>query len=231
MADKLIVGIDVSKDWLDLCASNAAGVERIANTRQAVAAWLERVAPGLIACEPTGGYERTLIAAARERAIPFVRVHPNDVVAFRKSRGIKAKTDAIDARLIAAFVCDKLARAELRTSLIGDERLRALAARRRPLVDALPAERCRRPTLVLRARQPRDETTVMRYPARRRPGAHQVAHGFMGGVGDPDWCQLTGAVQLRQHQRVAAVRLHPIARFDRDQRRRHHDAIMPATSQ
>ena len=76
MADKLIVGIDVSKDWLDLCASNAAGVERIANTREAVAAWLERVAPGLIACEPTGGYERTLIAAARERAIPFVRVHP-----------------------------------------------------------------------------------------------------------------------------------------------------------
>jgi len=102
MADKLIVGIDVSKDWLDLCASNAAGVERIANTREAVAAWLERVAPGLIACEPTGGYERTLIAAARERGIPFVRVHPNDVVAFRKSRGIKAKTDAIDARLILA---------------------------------------------------------------------------------------------------------------------------------
>jgi len=143
MADKLIVGIDVSKDWLDLCASNAAGVERIANTREAVAAWLERVAPGLIACEPTGGYERTLIAAARERGIPFVRVHPNDVVAFRKSRGIKAKTDAIDARLILAFVCDKLARAELPTSLIGDERLRALAARRRQLVDALQAERCR----------------------------------------------------------------------------------------
>src|SRR6266404_3401794 len=143
MVDKLIVGIDVSKDWLDLCASNAAGVERIANTRQAVAAWLERVAPGLIACEPTGGYERTLIAAARERGIPFVRVHPNDVVAFRKSRGIKAKTDAIDARLILAFVCDKLARAELPTSLIGDERLRALAARRRQLVDALQTEGCR----------------------------------------------------------------------------------------
>src|SRR5438132_5791227 len=142
MADKLIVGIDVSKDWLDLCASNAAGVERIANMRQAVAAWLERVAPELIACEPTGGYERTLIAAARERAIPFVRVHPNDVVAFRKSRGIKAKTDAIDARLIAAFVCDKLARAELRTSLIGDERLRALAAARRCAAGrALPAGR------------------------------------------------------------------------------------------
>src|SRR6266436_7574359 len=124
MADKLIVGIDVSKDWLDLCASNAAGVERIANTPEVVAAWLERGGAGLIAFEPTGGYERTLIAAARERGIPFVRVHPNDVVAFRKSRGIKAKTDAIDARLILAFVCDK-------------------AARRRQLADALQAERCR----------------------------------------------------------------------------------------
>jgi transposase len=143
MADKLIVGIDISKDWLDLCASNAAGVERIANTPEVVAAWLERVGAGLIAFEPTGGYERTLIAAARERGIAFVRVHPNDVVAFRKSRGIKAKTDAIDARLILAFVCDKAARAELRTSLIGDDRLRALAARRRQLADALQAERCR----------------------------------------------------------------------------------------
>ena len=90
---------------------NATGVERIANTREAVAAWLERVGPGLIA--------------------------------FRKSRGIKAKTDAIDARLILAFVCDKLARHELRASLIGDDRLRALAARRRQLVDTLQAEGCR----------------------------------------------------------------------------------------
>ncbi len=87
MADKLIVGIAVSEDWLDLCASDAAGVERIVNTSDAVVAWLERVAPGLIACEPTGGDERTLIAALRERGLAFVRVHPNEVIAFRKSRG------------------------------------------------------------------------------------------------------------------------------------------------
>src|SRR5712691_8652023 len=140
MADKLIVGIDISKDWLDLCASNAAGVERIANTPEVVAAWLERVGAGLIAFEPTGGYERTLIAAARERGIAFVRVHPNDVVAFRKSRGIKAKTDAIDARLILAFVCDKAARADLRTSLIGDDRLRhSLGVLEAELADAVAA--------------------------------------------------------------------------------------------
>src|SRR6516225_5222344 len=143
MADKPIVGIDISKEWLDLCTSQAAGVERIANRPQAVAAWLERTGPGLIAFEPTGGCERFVSAAARERRIPFLRAHPNDVVAFRQSRGIKAKTDAIDARLLLAFAGDRLARRELRTSVLGDERLRALAARRRQLVETLQAEGCR----------------------------------------------------------------------------------------
>ena len=142
MADKPIVGIDISKEWLDLCTSQAVEVERIANTPEAVAAWLERTGPGLIAFEPTGGCERFVSAAARERRIPFLRVHPNDVVAFRQSRGIKAKTDAIDARLLLAFAGDRLARRELRTSVLGDERLRALAARRRQLVETLQAEGC-----------------------------------------------------------------------------------------
>ena len=143
MADKPIVGIDISKEWLDLCTSQAVEVERIANTPEAVAAWLERTGPGFIAFEPTGGCERFVSAAARERRIPFLRVHPNDVVAFRQSRGIKAKTDAIDARLLLAFAGDRLARRELRTSVLGDERLRALAARRRQLVETLQAEGCR----------------------------------------------------------------------------------------
>jgi transposase len=143
MADKPIVGIDVSKEWLDLCTSQRAGVERIANTPEAVEAWLERTGVGLIAFEPTGGYERFVSAAARERGIPFVRVHPNDVIAFRQSRGIKAKTDAIDARVILAFAGDRLTRRERHTSVLGDERMRALAARRRQLVETLQAEGCR----------------------------------------------------------------------------------------
>ena len=142
MADKVIVGIDVSKEWLDLCPSRGAA-ERIANTPEAVAAWLERVGPALIGFEPTGGYERHLVAAARERGIAYVRVHPNAVIAFRASRGIKAKTDAIDARLILDFVSDKLARRELHLSRLGDQQLGALAARRRQLVETLQAERCR----------------------------------------------------------------------------------------
>lgn len=141
MADKPIVGVDVSKDWLDLCWAESA--ERIANDREAIGAWLDRTRPSLAACEATGGYERVLIAALRERAIVFLRVHPNAVIAFRRSRGIKAKTDRIDARLIRDFVCDELARRGSRATILGNQRLRELAARRRQLVEALHGESCR----------------------------------------------------------------------------------------
>lgn len=49
------------------------------------------------ACEPTGGWERGLHKAVRRRGAVFVSAHPNQIIAFRKSRAIKAKTDAIDA--------------------------------------------------------------------------------------------------------------------------------------
>jgi transposase len=143
MSDKLIVGVDVSKEWLDLAVFGEAGVERIDSNEEAVAAWLERRRPALVAFEPTGGYERTLQRCLRSRGILFVRVHPNDVIAYRKSRGIKAKTDKIDARLIAAFAADELARRGLKPSIACDETLQELAARRRQIRDAIQAERCR----------------------------------------------------------------------------------------
>lgn len=143
MGSKGVVGVDVAKEWLDLAVAGAGTSERIVNTAAAIGAWLERVKPALVAFEPTGGYERTLRDALRERGIVFVRVHPNDVIAFRKSRGIKAKTDRIDARLIAAFAAEELARRGARPTILGDDTLRELAARRRQLVEHLQAERCR----------------------------------------------------------------------------------------
>jgi transposase len=79
----------------------------------------------------------------RARAILFVRVHPNDIIAFRQSRGIKAKTDRIDAQLIAAFAAEELVRRGMRPTILGNDLLRALAARRSQLASALHAERCR----------------------------------------------------------------------------------------
>ncbi len=138
-----IIGADVSKHWLDLARAEDGGVERIDNSHEAITAWLTRTRPGLVAFEATGGYERTLQRCLRAHQVLFVRVHPNDVVAYRRSRGIRAKTDRIDARLIAAFAADELARRGLKPAIAADETLRELTARRRQLIQTLHAERCR----------------------------------------------------------------------------------------
>lgn len=141
MTDKPIVGVDVSKGWLDF--AHDGKVERIDNSEEAIGCWLERVRPSLVAFEPTGGYERALQRRLRLLGILFVRVHPNEIVAYRKSRGIKAKTDKIDARLIAEFAAEVLSRRGLKPSIAGDETLRELAARRRQILEAIHAENCR----------------------------------------------------------------------------------------
>jgi transposase len=146
MRHKLFFGVDVAKDWLDIACHGRAGARRIANTAAAVAAWLDEVEPGritLVAFEPTGGYERTLRDALHRAGVRFARVHPQEIVAFRRRRGRKAKTDAIDAALLAQFAAEELAARGLAPLIAGDEALRELAARRRQLVDTLHAERCR----------------------------------------------------------------------------------------
>lgn len=141
MTDKPVIGVDVSKDWLDLCLSDTS-FARIANRPEVIAAWLEQADPALIAFEPTGGWERALAQAVRARGLPFVRIHPNRLLAFRHSRAIKAKTDRLDAWLIRAFLLEGGGHAA-RPSLIGDERLRELVARRRQLAESVHAEGCR----------------------------------------------------------------------------------------
>jgi transposase len=141
--DKPVFGVDVSKEWLDVAVAGTSTTQRIANTAEAVAALFEGCPASLVAFEPTGGYERVLQRALRERGIVFVRVHPNDVIAFRKSRGIRAKTDRIDAQLIANFAADELIRRGIGPVVMEDEVLRELAARRRQLVDMRQAEGCR----------------------------------------------------------------------------------------
>jgi transposase len=142
MTDKPVVGVDVSKHWLD-AAAHGGPIDRIENSRDAIIAWIEKTHPSLVAFEPTGGYERVLQRCLRERDILFARVHPNAVVAYRKSRGIRAKTDRIDARLIAAFAAEELSRRGLKPAIAADEALRELAARRRQLLQTIQAERCR----------------------------------------------------------------------------------------
>lgn len=144
---KIIVGVDVSKLWLDVAFGAAGRVElrRLANEPDAIAAFLAALQPhgiGLVAFEPTGGYERDLADALRRLGIVHARIHPGRLVAFRRQRGVKAKTDARDARLIQAFAAAELP-AGSRPCAQADDMLRELVTRREQVMAALQAERCR----------------------------------------------------------------------------------------
>lgn len=147
MQDKTFIGIDVSQDWIDVAdTSEPPQHQRIANTAAALNNWVAGLDPArvaLLAFEPTGGLERPLRQALHKAGLPFVQVHPNEVVAFRAARGIKAKTDRIDAALLAHFARAELSQRGLAPAVAGDDALRDLIARRRQLVALRQAERCR----------------------------------------------------------------------------------------
>lgn len=146
MPDKLFLGIDVAKDWIDIATHSGGPIHRIANTQQAIEAWAGALPHGqirLIAFEPTGGYERVLRRCLHQARLPFARVHPNQITAFRTRRGVKAKTDRLDAALLAAFAAEELAARGLAPMIEADDTLREMVVRRRQLIDTLQAERCR----------------------------------------------------------------------------------------
>jgi transposase len=148
MDGKRVIGVDIGKRWLDVAREGAAQVERQPNDAAAIAALVAGFDPAgdLVVFERCGGYERALEAALAAAAVPWAVVHSARVKAFRQVQGIKAKTDAIDARLLRAFGRDRLTAGKLRLGRAEDVTLDALMARRRQLMAALQAEQCRRET-------------------------------------------------------------------------------------
>jgi transposase len=146
MTDKRFIGFDVSKDDIAAAFHGSRKAEHIANNREAILAWLKEqdlAAIKIAAFEPTGGYEWELRRALIEAGVFFVRVHPVEVVAYRTRRAIKAKTDDLDAILIAGFAAEELDGRGLLPMVEGNDSLRELAVRRRQLAAMRHAEKCR----------------------------------------------------------------------------------------
>jgi transposase len=144
---EITVGIDVSKARLDVHVHPAADSFAVGNDEAGVMALCERLGriEGLvgIGIEASGRYERLAVAALAEAGLPVVVLNPAQVRSYAHAIGLRAKTDPIDARLIALFV--EAVRPEPRP--LGDAQtaeLAALMARRRQLVGMLAAERMRR---------------------------------------------------------------------------------------
>lgn len=139
------VGIDVAKAALDVAVSPTAERWTLAYTEREVAGLVRRLTglhPALVVLEATGGLEGPLVGALATAGLPVVVVNPRQVRDFAKATGTLAKTDALDAAVLAHFA------AAVRPTPrplpdAATQTLAALVTRRRQLVEMLTAERNR----------------------------------------------------------------------------------------
>jgi transposase len=138
------VGIDVAKTHLDVAIEGGTHW-RVATDEEGITCLVERLRalhPTLVVLEATGGYERGVTAAVAEAGIPVAVVNPRQVRDFAKATGVLAKTDALDAKLLAHFA----ATVQPEPRGLADaqaEELRDLLTRRRQVVGMLTAEKNR----------------------------------------------------------------------------------------
>jgi len=148
--DRIVVGIDVSKDRLDVVvrpSGETFAVDRNAAGVETLAARLRELLPHIVALEATGGFETVVAAGLGAAGLPVAVVNPAQVRAFAKAIGQRAKTDPIDAAVIAHFA----EATSLEPRPLPDEQTRLLAdlvGRRRQIVVMIGAERQREQRLI-----------------------------------------------------------------------------------
>jgi transposase len=106
MKAEVFIGVDVCKPRLDVTILPTGEILEFENTSKGIKQFVKRVKkikPTLIACEYTGGLEQPLLIACAEANLPIAVVNPKQVRDFAKAMGKHAKTDAIDATVLAEF--------------------------------------------------------------------------------------------------------------------------------
>ncbi len=136
------IGIDVSKEFLDVCFRPSGETARVKNNEEGVAGLVARLVelgPQLVVVEATGGYEALVVSLVALSKVPIAVVNPRQVRDFAKATGKLAKTDKIDAAALAHFA--EAVRPEPRA--LADEQAAELSAtltRRRQIVEMITAE-------------------------------------------------------------------------------------------
>ena len=141
----VVAGVDVAKATLDIADSISDAVWQSTNDLAGigkVVTPLRKLKPDLIIVEATGRFEAKLVSALVAANLPVVVVNPRQVRAFARAKGILAKTDRIDARVLVSF--GEAVRPEVRELKDEDAlELQGLVARRHQLVTMLTAEKNR----------------------------------------------------------------------------------------
>jgi transposase len=135
MMQQVYVGVDVAKCWLDIHHPRQ-GARRIETTPAALRTFAAACARegAFVVFEASGGYDRPLRAALEAAAVRFARVNPRQARDFARAMGAAAKTDRVDARMLAAFGA-RLQPAPTEPLAASRRALQAQATRRRQLVE------------------------------------------------------------------------------------------------
>jgi len=182
----MFIGIDVSKDRLDVHARPGAEAFAVPRNGEGLCALVERLgglAVELVVIEATGGFETVVAAALAAAGLPLAVVNPRQIRDFARATGRLAKTDALDAAVIARFA--EAVRPEPRP--VPDAQARALGemvARRRQIVETMVAEQNRRRTLT----QPRLLKGVDRVVALLQAQLSEIERDIDGAIRQtPAW--------------------------------------------
>ena len=139
------IGVDIAKGWIDVFYLSTLKYERIVTTKQALARFAKAARGCLVILEASGGYERPLTEALAKAGTDYARVNPRQAREFARATGKLAKTDRVDAMVLA-----RMGRAlELKPTPPPDPdraRLADLVARRDDLVGMIGAEKNRKGT-------------------------------------------------------------------------------------
>lgn len=144
-SEHIFVGIDVSKDKLDVAWLPGEQCFQVANDSSgcsALIARLQQIDPALIVVEPSGGFEASLVAEMALATLPVAVVNARQVRDFARATGQLAKTDRLDARVLAGFA-QRVRPALRELPDVKTRALKALLVRRAQLVEMLGAEKNR----------------------------------------------------------------------------------------
>jgi transposase len=148
-------GVDVSKVFLDVAQHEAAGISRVKNDDDGIRQLLERIGhspKALVVVEATGGHEARLVHALLDANIAVARINPRQGRDFARATGVLAKTDKIDARVLAHFGAALQPRVMAKSDDVVEE-VNELVRRRRDLVETRSAEMTRRKLASARMRE------------------------------------------------------------------------------
>jgi transposase len=148
MTEQYFAGIDISKEYLDVVVLPSKETRRYLNDHEGMyklVPWLKRLKVEVVVMEPTGGYEALVAAALSSKKVPVAIVNARQIRQYARAMGKLAKTDKIDAMVMAEFA--QAVKPEPRKLPDKETKeIRMLVSRRRQIMDMITAEKNRKST-------------------------------------------------------------------------------------